>query len=104
MRVWSREFRLKKPRSAKHSEIKYKYGLTLKEYNLKLIDQGNCCAICGTDVPGGGHKNLYVDHNHNTGKVRGLLCRNCNLMIGYAKDNNDILEAAIKYLGRWDKS
>ena len=104
MRLWSREFRLKKPNSAKHSEIKYKYGLTLEEYNLKLVDQGNCCAICGTDVPGGGHENLYVDHNHDTGKVRGLLCRNCNLMIGHAKDNKDILESAIKYLTRWDES
>ncbi len=102
MRVWSREFRLKNPRSSKHSEIKYKYGISLEEYNLKLISQGNCCAICGTDKPGGGHENLYVDHDHNTGKVRGLLCRSCNLMLGYAFDKIDTLESGIAYIKRWE--
>jgi hypothetical protein len=101
MRSWSREFRLRKPRSSQNSTIKYKYGITIEQYNQKLIDQSNCCAICGTDKPGGGHNNLYVDHNHSTGKVRGLLCRNCNLMLGHAFDKVELLEEAIKYLNRW---
>ena len=101
MRTWSREYRLRKPREAKHSEIKYKYGITIDQYNKKLFEQGNCCAICGTDKPGGGHENLYVDHDHNTGKVRGLLCRNCNLMLGHAFDKIEILESGISYINRW---
>ena len=101
MRVWSREYRLRKPRRSKHSEIKYKYGITIEEYNEKLERQGNGCAICKDEKPGGGHNNLYVDHNHKTGKVRGLLCRSCNLMIGHAKDDTQLLATAINYLVDW---
>jgi hypothetical protein len=57
----------------------------------------NCgCAICSEKAPE--HKSLCVDHNHKTGKIRGLLCGNCNLMIGLVKDNPTILRHAITYL------
>lgn len=67
-----------------------------------LANQGGCCcAICGkpeTAKNQYGIKNLAVDHDHTTGQVRGLLCMQCNQMIGKAGDNPDVLEAAAQYL------
>lgn len=79
--------------------MKYKYGITIDEYNQLLKEQNECCAICNK------HKNefkraLYVDHDHRSGVVRGLLCNNCNLMIGHSKDNNYTLSNAIIYLAK----
>ena len=72
-----------------------KYGITYAEYNLMLRKQHYKCKIC--KIPEG-KKALSVDHNHITGKVRGLLCNNCNSLLGYAKDNPIILQLAIDYL------
>jgi len=75
-----------------------KYGITMADYNQMYINQQGRCAICNT------HqiylkKALAIDHDHNTGKVRGLLCSNCNLGIGNLKDSIKSLKNAIKYLG-----
>jgi hypothetical protein len=77
---------------------KIKYGMSDEEWNLLFDSQGNKCAICPATTHG--NKNWHIDHDHSTGKVRGLLCHNCNLMLGHAKDNVDTLSAAIKYLGK----
>lgn len=60
------------------------YGITLEQYNEMLKSQDYRCAICGTDNPGG-RGAFHVDHNHITGKVRGLLCSSCNHAIGLLK-------------------
>lgn len=80
-------------------EIKNKYGLSKSQW-LKLFNsQNNVCAICqnecSVDRP---YRQLVVDHCHNTGNVRGLLCDNCNRGVGYLKDDPDRLARAIKYL------
>lgn len=65
-----------------------------------LIRQDGCCAICGQsekDLK----KQLCIDHCHITGKIRGLLCNRCNWLLGHAKDNMYILQAAIKYLTKF---
>jgi hypothetical protein len=80
------------------------YGITLEEYHSKLEQQGDGCAICGIKIPGGNGKNFYVDHNHATGQVRDLLCHNCNFVIGYAKEDVDILKAVVQYLETWRES
>lgn len=73
------------------------YNITLEEYNNLVIKQEGRCAICSTkDL--GKHKKLYVDHDHITKKVRGLLCKNCNLGLGYFKDNTVSLLKAVEYL------
>jgi hypothetical protein len=72
-------------------------GMTLNQYYLLLQKQNNKCAICGKPQKLN-KKSLSVDHNHKTGMVRGLLCSNCNFMLGLAKDNVIILKKAIKYL------
>ena len=68
---------------------------------LQLLDkQKGCCAICGLHELEHNGK-LHVDHNHETGKVRGLLCTRCNTALGKFKESPTILESAVKYLERW---
>lgn len=74
--------------------LKRKYGITLDEYNDMLEKQNGVCAICGQAK----NETLAVDHDHKTGKIRGLLCGHCNHVVGFAKDNIDILDKTILYL------
>lgn len=70
------------------------YGITEEDYLKMLQEQDNSCAICGTkdwDIP-------HIDHNHATGKVRGLLCRECNLGLGKFGDSVELMLEAISYL------
>lgn len=73
------------------------YGLTHQELQL-LLDQHEKCAVCGTDE--WGIKGPCVDHDHSTGKVRGILCGSCNQGLGRFRDNPAHLRAAANYLGR----
>lgn len=63
-----------------------------------LTKQQNRCAICGLEVK------LYLDHCHKTGKNRGMLCNACNVMLGFSRDNTEILSKAIKYLENFKNS
>lgn len=84
--------------------LQSKYNFTLKEYNQLFQQQNGRCAICRKPETASnqyGIRVLAVDHNHKTGKVRALLCDRCNRMIGFAKENKDILQKAIKYLSRF---
>ena len=93
--------------------LKKKFGMSLDDYASMLEKQNHRCAICQTHIDDyvsqcEGSKSIYaqrkskqnfsVDHCHNTGKIRGLLCYNCNLMLGNAKDDPDLLLKAIEYL------
>ncbi len=69
------------------------YGITLETYNELLITQNGICCICKKD-----NKKLVIDHDHKTGKVRGLLCSNCNTSLGSLNDSVDNLKQAILYL------
>lgn len=71
-----------------------RYGITVSEYDQMLKEQNNLCKICKQDFI----KTPHVDHCHETKKIRGLLCSNCNTMLGLAKDSPQILERAIRYL------
>lgn len=88
-------------RSRKH--ILKSYGMTEEEFDTLLSSQNSQCKICKTDlIPTGTREELVkiacVDHCHNTGKVRGILCRKCNSGIGYFKDNPDLVGQAVSYL------
>jgi len=76
-------------------KIDQKYGLSEEEYWELYEQQSGACAICG-QIPEG--KRLAVDHNHNSGSVRGLLCQGCNTALGHAKDNANILLKMAEYL------
>lgn len=84
------------------AKLKHKYNLTLEDYNKLWEQQNGLCTICGNPETAkhqsGTTLNLAVDHNHETGKVRGLLCRSCNFMIAHSKDDINVLKNAIKYL------
>ncbi len=79
-----------------------RYGLTVEEYESMYSAQGGVCAICGSPETvkgnGGETKMLAIDHDHGTGKVRGLLCNNCNRAIGLLGDDVEIMLNAIEYI------
>ncbi len=88
--------------------LKQDFGITLEEYNMMFDLQKGVCGICGkeeqrvnpwTNRP----RNLAVDHNHETGKIRGLLCAACNTGIGLLGDSSEILNKAINYLKQGEK-
>jgi hypothetical protein len=96
-RLYQREYAMTPKR--KSSRRKYLYGLTPEQYENMIINQGFKCAICGIhETAIKGKRRLCIDHCHTTGKVRGLLCPNCNLMLGTARDNPDYLREGAKYL------
>lgn len=76
------------------------YGLSIIDFDQKVKEQNNCCAICGTEFLGVGHKTNAprVDHDHKTGQVRKLLCGLCNTGLGKFKDDEALLQKASDYL------
>jgi hypothetical protein len=70
-----------------------KYGITIQDYNNMYNALNGKCEICNTY-----HKKLFVDHDHKTGKIRGLLCDLCNRGLGFFKDNIESLDNAIRYI------
>jgi hypothetical protein len=91
-----RRFRKKFPERHKRYFLKKSYGMTLEQREAMLAAQGGKCAICTSPEPNGRY--WHIDHCHSSMKVRGLLCNNCNLMLGHSKDNVETLAAAIRYL------
>ena len=79
------------------TRLKYQYGMTPTEYEIKVKEQDNKCFICGQEAGYNG-KPLYVDHCHTTGTVRKLLCQHCNSGLGMFKDNPELLIKAADYL------
>jgi len=86
--------------NARRSFLKVKYGIALEDYAAMLARQGGVCATCKNKKKKRRSERLCVDHCHVTGKVRGLLCRNCNFGIGLFGDDADVVEAAAAYLRR----
>ena len=87
----------------KHSITKF--GITEAQFEELSRKQGGVCAICGKNMGhakgrGGGPTRLVIDHEHSTGRIRGLLCSRCNTAIGLFEDRSDLLEAAIGYLSK----
>jgi len=78
--------------------LKRFYNMTLEDYSLLLNKQDNKCAICAIHIEEYGKDSFVVDHCHSSGKVRGLLCQQCNTGLGMFKDNPNSLQTAIEYL------
>lgn len=85
------------PEKNKDGQLRKNFGITLLDYNAMLKSQLHACAICGRSN-GLDKRQLSVDHCHTTGSIRGLLCDNCNHILGKAKDDTAVLRAAITYL------
>ena len=73
-----------------------RYGITQEQFNQMLLNQNSKCKICSNDFKSS--KDTHIDHCHNTNKVRGLLCNNCNMALGQFNDNTDNMDNAIRYL------
>lgn len=87
------------PRYYKGRDLKKFYKMTLEDWDRMYSEQKGLCDICKTEV-----ENPVVDHNHLTGKVRGLLCRTCNLGIGHLQESPEVLLSAIEYLQKHKES
>jgi hypothetical protein len=79
------------------ADLKRRWNMTVDQYDEMLVKQKSTCAICGNL----GKTNLHIDHNHDTGRIRGLLCFSCNSKLPMVEDEN-WREAAIKYLEKYD--
>jgi len=93
----SRKYRAEHPEEIASYRLMSQYGIDVPEWNELLASQGGCCGCCGTDDPGS-KSGWHTDHDHKTGKVRGILCRGCNLGLGHFVDDPRRLMAGIKYL------
>lgn len=116
-RVYARNRRIKNPQWAKKNDrarrarvlarnpkfdrdenLRKLYKMSGQEFDALLVLQENKCLICKEPGKPGPRNGLYVDHNHDTGKIRALLCKNCNAGLGQFKDRADLLRAAADYL------
>lgn len=88
------------PEANRKNALKTKYGLTESQFERMLADQNGACAICKTESPGGRHGTFHVDHCHDTGKVRGVLCHSCNVTLGRVGDSIDGVMRYLNYLER----
>ena len=97
---WHKKHPEKKPEYAMNGykrHLRVKFGITIQDYDDMYIEQGGRCAICGVHQSET-QKRLCVDHDHESGNVRGLLCDRCNTSIGKFNDDINLLHNAIKYL------
>jgi hypothetical protein len=82
----------------RNSNYKRKYGITIEDYNKMFEEQHGCCVICGrhqTEMK----EILAVEHSHETGKVRGLVCNRCNIIIGFFEDYPQLIITIKNYIG-----
>jgi hypothetical protein len=86
------------PKSVRRAQLKARYGLTIEAWNAMLVAQCGRCASCGDSMTG--KNEPCVDHNHETGNTRGLLCHPCNKAIGLLRDNSRRAQLATDYLKR----
>lgn len=95
------EERERRSEMAYNTHLRRQFGIDRTEYDELLVSQEDGCAICGRSSSGSSQfKRLVVDHDHTTGKVRGLLCDPCNRGIGLLQDDPSVIQKAIDYLNK----
>lgn len=89
-------------RTRRHREysMRFKYGIGIDEYDAMLVSQGGVCAICSEPPKVGFNKRLHIDHDHVTGKIRGLICMHCNHSLERIESVENWAERATEYLKR----
>jgi hypothetical protein len=101
--AYQKVYRKENRDACRDKDLKKSFGISLADYARMVADQGNKCAICDcheTQMRNGFLKALAVDHNHQTGAIRGLLCAACNQAIGKFGEDRDIMLSAIRYLDK----
>lgn len=92
----ARDWKQRNPEKVAAQRRRRNYGISDLEFNELLVKQGGLCAICKKESVG--KKTLDVDHDHDTGEIRGLLCFHCNTGLGHFRDSAELLQAAKDYL------
>lgn len=96
---WRKLQRTKNPlvfkRRDKNTKLKHLFGLNIDQYEQMVKNQNNKCAICDNPEK---TRHLAVDHNHNTGQIRKLLCTHCNNLLGNCREQIAVLQKAIRYI------
>jgi len=98
---WNKENPDRRKIIVKKDNYKRRYGLSVEDKQSMIDKQNALCAICKRPLKS--THDVCVDHCHDTNKVRGILCRKCNLGIGHFDDSIKYLKDAIKYLRKWNK-
>jgi len=103
LKIKDKEKHQKRKNAIREQRLQKSFGMSLKDYEEMYFNQNGLCKICNKPETAkqsntDGVRMLAVDHCHITNKVRGLLCTNCNIILGHAKDNIEILKNAIEYL------
>lgn len=94
--------RQENPEKFRARDVARKYGLTVEEHNRQLVLQNYACCACGDDFPAEGPKSRgYIDHNHASGQVRGILCHPCNAALGFLLDSPERLRGLALYAELW---
>ena len=102
LKTKKQEYRKSNPDQWRNRNLVSNYGISLIEYNQKLEDQKGVCAVCKTQESSKRNVKLSVDHNHSTGKIRGLLCSRCNRSLGLLRDDFNVVLTMAKYLQEHD--
>ena len=99
MRKWVKANPIKARQYKRKTSLKTKFGLSLEGFEKLFNMHKGKCWVCN-GPPTGRWKRLHVDHCHKTGKVRGLLCHNCNTALGHLRDSTKIIKSLLKYIRR----
>ena len=91
------------PERSRDLHYRRNYGITLADFNRMVLAQGSKCACCGTSEPRGKHNQWCVDHDHVTGTVRELLCKDCNIVLGLVEDSPQHLHRLSEYVLKHSK-
>lgn len=102
-RKWEKEYRQSSHgcKMKQKGRLKYNYDITLEQYDAMFEAQDGNCIICGLPQL---MKRLAVDHNHQTGEIRGLLCTNCNLLLGRIENNLGLVNKIMEYLRKFARN
>ena len=100
---WANKDRERRTKQARKSHLKTTFNITLDDYDLMVKNQNGLGLICHKKPKKIKYKNkknpdFHIDHDHKTGKIRGLLCYNCNIGLGKFNDDIEIMKSAINYL------
>ena len=95
--AWRKANPEKEAEKYRRSHLKRKYGLTVEQWDEMFEAQDGCCAACGTSEPGGRYDTFHVDHCHDSGEVRGLLCYACNVALGQLNEDPERIRALADY-------
>lgn len=98
--AWQRDHPEEAARHKRNHHLLMKFGITADEADALLAEQGGVCPICREEISDARGYEPHIDHDHETGQVRGILCFLCNAGLGQFRDNPDRLRAAIVYLER----